>query len=160
MAQILDKPFTWDYFQAFMDFSDRSIMCKDLMQELLYQHGAFFFSKAVQEGLLKVQKLTQGSHQIRVPIREHPEDRDPEDCILHFGQLYNEPTGDNEWFEYPLHGIGRKITLWSHGGDIEEGQFVDNYLHGFGRKIDVQWHGTYTVYVGHWVMGEMHGFGR
>jgi len=46
-------------------------------------------------------------------------------------------TQTDDFVKTPLNGVGRKISLWSHGGDIQEGQFVDNELEGFGRKIDV-----------------------
>ena len=56
-----------------------------------------------------------------------------------------------------LHGIGRRIRVWSEVGiDIWEGQWKRDELQGLGRWINFQWPGDFGIYIGGWDDSMMH----
>jgi len=69
---------------------------------------------------------------------------------------YGQHNKNNE-----LHGIGRKIRIWSRCAcDIWEGNFKDGRLDDFGRWVTVywsntdvadDWDGKFASYVGYWL---------
>ena len=69
-----------------------------------------------------------------------------------------------------LHGLGRKIRVWSRCAcDIWEGNFKDGLMDDFGRWITVywsskdvpdDWDGKFASYTGYWLENEVHGYGR
>lgn len=73
--------------------------------------------------------------------------------------------------EHNLHGLGRKIRVWSKCAcDIWEGNFKNGVLDDFGRWITVywsntewindDWDGKFASYVGYWQNHEVHGYGK
>ena len=61
-----------------------------------------------------------------------------------------------------LHGIGRKIKIWTKygGGIVYEGQFKNGKLDGFARWTQCFYDDKFDQYIGWWKDGFRHGYGR
>ncbi|CAM9672084.1 unnamed protein product, partial [Discosporangium mesarthrocarpum] len=129
------------YAWAFGWFTDGILGGEVLMK---YHDGAIYDGPCIAEKFLDFKG--------RVPS----EAREPGHWgtwITRSGWTYEGPLVDNHFDIDNIHGIYRVTTP---GGEVYEGEYVDQERHGIGEYI----YADNTVYIGEWHRGQRQGFGK